>query len=934
MTSQKQNVQTDGSTLATRDKKRVKFRGSLKFVSSLLLPLTLGVFTVVITFQQQSAAKQQRDNDRNAAKQLRDQEKQDAELLRKQEKDLDKQRYENSRFDAYIQQIGKLLEKYHGSIKSSEVVATLARVKTLNIFRQLEPQRNVQIIRFLYEAKQLTDTPENRSLDLSTAELSDIDFRESSINKKILNNLSLVNVFLSNATFICIKMAHVNFSSTKFYAANFSLAEIHDADFSSAEFYNTSFTSAEIHDADFSFAEFYNTNSTLTSFFDTAFATTTFQNVSFSSTTFDTANFSLAEIHDVDFSFAEFYITSFTSTSFSNTIFATTTFQNVNFSSTTFDTIGFSSARLENANFSSNSIRYINFTFSSLVNVDFSFCVLYNADFSSAWLANVNFSHAVLFNATFPSATLDDVDFSSAELQKPDFSNAQLTNLNFTSTKLIVANFTGAKVFNTNFHQSSCVASIFNHASLSDCDFRHSNLKHAVFYKANLNQVNFSRANLYKTNFTGANMTKSELNNTLSIHDAILPNETSAHDENLIKDGQADCNISHISGWTLSNGNITTAISNKSSSNFQFTLQSLSTGANMYQRVSLSDKWDSNFWTDSEAVLSAKMSTGVSIELKGIKKNNAVSSMETLINIPANATWAQNGVTIAGGNGRGGASNQLYYPEGLFVDDDQTVVIADFGYNRIMQWRSGDTTNGQAVAGGKGKENGLHQLNGPSDVLIDKETDSLIICDRENRRVVRWSRRSGTTQGEILLDNIWCWGLAMDEQRYFYVSDTEKDEVRRYQLGEQNGTLVAGGNGQGDRLNQLNLPTYLFVDRQQTVYVSDSNNLRVMKWDKGANEGIVVAGGQGEGSSLTQLKYPNGIFVDTLGTLYVADFGNHRVMRWTQGDKKQGTVVVGGNDEGAGANQFNYLVGLSFDRHGNLYVVDRDNHRVQRFSIE
>ncbi|CAF4778244.1 unnamed protein product, partial [Rotaria socialis] len=284
-------------------------------------------------------------------------------------------------------------------------------------------------------------------------------------------------------------------------------------------------------------------------------------------------------------------------------------------------------------------------------------------------------------------------------------------------------------------------------------------------------------------------------------------------------------------------------------------------------------------------------------------------------NIPANATWAQNGVTIAGGNGRGGASNQLYYPEGLFVDDDQTVVIADFGYNRIMQWRSGDTTNGQAVAGGKGKENGLHQLNGPSDVLIDKETDSLIICDRENRRVVRWSRRSGTTQGEILLDNIWCWGLAMDEQRYFYVSDTEKDEVRRYQLGEQNGTLVAGGNGQGDRLSQLNLPTYLFVDRQQTVYVSDSNNLRVMKWDKGAKEGIVVAGGQGEGSALTQLKYPNGIFVDTLGTLYVADFGNHRVMRWTQGDKKQGTVVVGGNDEGAGANQFNYLVGLSFDRH-------------------
>ncbi|CAF4722576.1 unnamed protein product, partial [Rotaria socialis] len=302
------------------------------------------------------------------------------------------------------------------------------------------------------------------------------------------------------------------------------------------------------------------------------------------------------------------------------------------------------------------------------------------------------------------------------------------------------------------------------------------------------------------------------------------------------------------------------------------------------------------------------------------------------INIPANATWKQNGVTIAGGNGRGDATNRLSYPLGLFVDDDQAVVIADYRNHRIMQWKNGDTTNGQVVAGGNGGENGLNQLQYPTDVLIDKETDSLIIC--EGRRVVRWSRRSGTTQGEILIDNIDCWGLAMDEQRYLYVSDTEKHEVRRYQLGEKNGTLVAGGNCKGNGFSQLNEPTYLFVDRQQTVYVSDNNNHRVMKWNKGAKEGIVVAGGQGCGNALTQLHWANGIFVDTLGTLYVADTGNHRVMRWTKGNKNQGTVIVGGNGYGAGANQFYFPYGLSFDRHGNLYVADRDNSRVQRFSIE
>ncbi|CAM4834409.1 unnamed protein product [Rotaria magnacalcarata] len=304
------------------------------------------------------------------------------------------------------------------------------------------------------------------------------------------------------------------------------------------------------------------------------------------------------------------------------------------------------------------------------------------------------------------------------------------------------------------------------------------------------------------------------------------------------------------------------------------------------------------------------------------------------VNISANAKWSQNAVTIVGGNGDGGATNQLNYPQGLFVDDDKTVVIADYWNHRIIQWKNGDTTNGKVVAGGNGQGNGLNQLNRPTDVLIDNKTNSLIICDRENQRVVRWSRRSGTTQGEVLLNNVYCWGLAMDEQKYLYASDTGKGEIRRYQLGEKNGTLVAGGNGQGDRLNQLSNLFNLFVDRQHNVYVSDYSNHRVIKWNKCATEGIVVAGGQGQGNALTQLSYPYGIIIDTLGTLYVTDAGNNRVMRWTQGDKKQGTVIVGGNDQGASANQFYYPHGLSFDRHGNLYVVDCNNHRVQQFSIK
>ncbi|CAF3971682.1 unnamed protein product [Rotaria magnacalcarata] len=287
-------------------------------------------------------------------------------------------------------------------------------------------------------------------------------------------------------------------------------------------------------------------------------------------------------------------------------------------------------------------------------------------------------------------------------------------------------------------------------------------------------------------------------------------------------------------------------------------------------------------------------------------EHTAVNLYCVIPNIPWYAKWTRNGVTVAGGNGNNDATNQLHVPQGLFVDDDQTLVIADTDNYRIVQWKMGDT-KGQLLAGGRGRGNRLDQLDHPVDVLSDKETNSLIICDHRIRRVVRWSRRSGTTQGEILIDNTTCRGLAMDNYGYLYVSDAEKMEVRRYKLGEKNGTLVAGGNGQGDGLNKLNEPRLLFVDRQQNVYVSDNYDHRVMKWNKDATEGIVVAGGQGNGSALTQLHHPFGLFVDQMDTLYVAEYSNNRVMRWPQG-AKQGTVIVGGNGAGAGANQLNHPI--------------------------
>lgn len=285
-----------------------------------------------------------------------------------------------------------------------------------------------------------------------------------------------------------------------------------------------------------------------------------------------------------------------------------------------------------------------------------------------------------------------------------------------------------------------------------------------------------------------------------------------------------------------------------------------------------------------------------------------------------------------GGNGQGHQSNQLKWPSSIHVDDDnRCIYIADYGNHRVLQWKY-DAKNAHVVAGGNGHGNRSDQLYYPFGVSVDRKRDSLIICDCGNRRVVRWPRQNGTN-GQTIISDIDCSNLTIDHHGDLYVSDSEKHEVRRYKIGETNGTIVAGGNGQGSRLDQLENPSFIFVDQDCSVYVSDSNNHRLMKWFNGAKEGIVVAGGHGEGNRLTQLNYSTGLVVDHLENIYVCDKNNNRIMYWPK-ESKKGQVVVGGNGEGNELNQLDHPTSLAFDQEGNIYVSDYNNNRIQKFHVQ
>ncbi|CAF1535225.1 unnamed protein product [Adineta steineri] len=284
--------------------------------------------------------------------------------------------------------------------------------------------------------------------------------------------------------------------------------------------------------------------------------------------------------------------------------------------------------------------------------------------------------------------------------------------------------------------------------------------------------------------------------------------------------------------------------------------------------------------------------------------------------------WKQYGITIVDGE-----LHELSCPQGFFIDEKNSLFITNYDRDYILEWKLNEKI--ENIIARDRAENIKDALCYPTDVILDKQNCSLIIADYGNRRVIRYFYKEQLDK-QTIIDDIDCYGLAMDKYGFLYISDWKKNEVRRWRQGEQNGIVVAGGNGKDDRLNQLNRPTFIFVDDEQSIYISDSDNHRVMKWKKDAKEGVIVAGGNGSGDGLHQLSSPQGVAVDSCGHIYVVDYDNNRLMQWYEGDN-EGTIIIGEDGGGNESHQLDEPRGLAFDLDGNIYIGDTGNDRIQKF---
>jgi DNA-binding beta-propeller fold protein YncE len=123
----------------------------------------------------------------------------------------------------------------------------------------------------------------------------------------------------------------------------------------------------------------------------------------------------------------------------------------------------------------------------------------------------------------------------------------------------------------------------------------------------------------------------------------------------------------------------------------------------------------------------------------------------------------------------------------------------------------------------------------------------------------------------------------------------------------------------------------LDFDEQGRLYFSDTLNNRIRRVDFDAD---VIETVLGDGDTAT-LSNPRDVERGPDGRLYIADEFNHRVLalhpETLDVEVIAGTGVAGFEGDGGSATQarLNHPSGLAFDAEGNLYIADRENHRIR-----
>ncbi|MBI4746896.1 MAG: NHL repeat-containing protein, partial [Acidobacteria bacterium] len=185
---------------------------------------------------------------------------------------------------------------------------------------------------------------------------------------------------------------------------------------------------------------------------------------------------------------------------------------------------------------------------------------------------------------------------------------------------------------------------------------------------------------------------------------------------------------------------------------------------------------------------------------------------------------------------------------------------------------------------------GTNQVRAPQGVAVD-QNGNLYVADTGNGRVMRFNggtpgagvviATNGTASGQVTSPR----GLAVNEVFTLYVTDESASRIMRISNAH---TTVSGTSGTmqatlGTALNRVKNPQGVAVDEAGNVYVADTGNSRILRWANGnPNNSTALAL---LGSGLGQVNKAEGVSVNQFfsgpfanqSLLVVGDTLNNRV---------------------------------------------------------
>jgi len=266
-------------------------------------------------------------------------------------------------------------------------------------------------------------------------------------------------------------------------------------------------------------------------------------------------------------------------------------------------------------------------------------------------------------------------------------------------------------------------------------------------------------------------------------------------------------------------------------------------------------------------------------------------------------------ITQWGSDGMG--DGELLEPFGIAVDKHDNVYVADGGNYRIQKFDS----NGKFLAkwGEYGREDGL--LDHPWGIAFGSSGDVYVVD--------RYSVQKFTSDGKFLarwgIQFGWNRRIAVDDSGNVYLTNRVGDRVMKL---DSAGNVIDKWSSAGTGDGELISPGRLAVDASGNVLVAQYRSIH-----KFSPEGKFLS----KFGSGIRWYHPHSMATDASGNLYALRFD------CVQKLSPDGKVLAKWGSEGSGDGQIGQIedsweMGIAVDRAGSVYVADRGNHRVQKFT--